>query len=93
VKKAPKHLAELHSTYVEVQSVAKKQHLNLWRYGDITEDDDKEFGMNNETVKAKWNNISLDIFDIAIILILYTLLLLLIGRYHILDKQFILVFS
>jgi staphylococcal nuclease domain-containing protein 1 len=53
VKKAPKHLAELHSTYVEVQSVAKKQHLNLWRYGDITEDDDKEFGMNNETVKAK----------------------------------------
>jgi len=53
VKKAPRHLADLHAKYVEVQNVAKKQHLNLWRYGDITEDDDKEFGMNSEVVKSK----------------------------------------
>lgn len=51
VKKAPKHLSELHEKYLDIQLQAKKQHLNLWRYGDITEDDDKEFGMNNETKK------------------------------------------
>lgn len=51
VKKAPFHLKDVHEKYLELQSAAKKQHLNLWRYGDITEDDDKEFGMNNETAK------------------------------------------
>jgi len=24
---------------------AKKEHLNIWRYGDITADDAKEFGV------------------------------------------------
>lgn len=51
VKKSPRHLSELHTKYLEVQAQAKKQHLNLWRYGDITEDDDNEFGMNNEKSK------------------------------------------
>ena len=48
VKKAPGHLAELHRSYLNVQAQAIKERLNLWRYGDCTEDDDKEFGMNNE---------------------------------------------
>ena len=53
VKKAPNHVKSLHEKYLSSQAKAKKQHLNLWRYGDITEDDDKEFGMNSETVRTK----------------------------------------
>jgi staphylococcal nuclease domain-containing protein 1 len=53
VKKAPNHVKALHEKYLACQAKAKKQHLNLWRYGDITEDDDKEFGMNSEVVKTK----------------------------------------
>lgn len=49
VKKAPKHVNTLHEKYLAAQLKAKNNHLNLWRYGDITEDDDKEFGMNSET--------------------------------------------
>jgi staphylococcal nuclease domain-containing protein 1 len=33
------------SEYKEAQEVAKKSHVNMWRYGDITEDDAKEFGL------------------------------------------------
>lgn len=51
VKKAPNHLKQLHEQYLAAQLKAKKAHLNLWKYGDITEDDDKEFGMRSETVK------------------------------------------
>lgn len=31
--------------YTAAQDEAKKARLNMWRYGDITEDDDKEFGL------------------------------------------------
>jgi hypothetical protein len=32
--------------YRASQDAAKKAHARIWQYGDITEDDDKEFGMN-----------------------------------------------
>lgn len=32
--------------YEEAMEKAKKDHLNIWRYGDITADDAKEFGTN-----------------------------------------------
>jgi len=48
VKKAPAHLNDLHKKYLECQESARKNRLNLWRYGDITEDDDTEFGMRSE---------------------------------------------
>lgn len=31
--------------YLSAQDAAKKAHLGVWQYGDITEDDDKEFGL------------------------------------------------
>lgn len=31
--------------YKAAQDEAKKQHRNIWEYGDITEDDAKEFGI------------------------------------------------
>ncbi|KAK2712557.1 staphylococcal nuclease domain-containing protein 1-like [Artemia franciscana] len=31
--------------YVVAQDMAKKRHLNIWRYGDITDDDAMEFGV------------------------------------------------
>ncbi|XP_060519354.1 staphylococcal nuclease domain-containing protein 1 [Cylas formicarius] len=33
--------------YRQAQDQAKKEHLNIWEYGDITEDDAKEFGLGN----------------------------------------------
>ncbi|XP_071943600.1 staphylococcal nuclease domain-containing protein 1-like [Antedon mediterranea] len=39
-----KRLQKLVEEYIKAQDAAKKSHLNLWRYGDITEDDAKEFG-------------------------------------------------
>nr|CAD7596914.1 unnamed protein product [Timema genevievae] len=33
------------SEYKAAQELAKKNHLNIWEYGDITEDDAKEFGL------------------------------------------------
>jgi len=30
--------------YIEAQEKAKKDRLHMWEYGDITEDDAKEFG-------------------------------------------------
>lgn len=33
--------------YKSSQDTAKKSHLNMWQYGDITEDDAKEFGLGN----------------------------------------------
>lgn len=40
-----KRLQKLLSEYTAAQDEAKKARLNMWRYGDITEDDDKEFGL------------------------------------------------
>ena len=31
--------------YLAAQDSAKKRHLNIWRYGDITDDDANEFGV------------------------------------------------
>ncbi|XP_071476921.1 staphylococcal nuclease domain-containing protein 1-like [Diadema antillarum] len=39
-----KRLAKLVADYAKAQEVARKAHKNLWRYGDITEDDAREFG-------------------------------------------------
>ena len=33
------------SDYLAAQDSAKKRHLNIWRYGDITDDDANEFGV------------------------------------------------
>lgn len=40
-----KRLQSLVSTYRAAQDEAKKKHLNIWQYGDITDDDAHEFGM------------------------------------------------
>ena len=32
------------NSYLESMESAKKNHLNMWEYGDITADDAKEFG-------------------------------------------------
>jgi staphylococcal nuclease domain-containing protein 1 len=37
-------LEKLMKEYDEAMSKAKKNHLNIWRYGDITQDDSREFG-------------------------------------------------
>lgn len=43
--------------YLDAQAKAKKQHLNIWEYGDITEDDAKEFGLGNcKYLSYKLNN-------------------------------------
>ncbi|XP_022111973.1 staphylococcal nuclease domain-containing protein 1-like [Acanthaster planci] len=39
-----KRLQKMVAEYVLAQQSALKAHLNLWRYGDITEDDAREFG-------------------------------------------------
>jgi len=43
-KKGGRKLANLVKEYEEAMSVAKKAHLNIWQYGDITADDAREFG-------------------------------------------------
>jgi len=43
-RKAGRKLASLQKDYMEAQEKAKKAHLNIWRYGDISADDAKEFG-------------------------------------------------
>nr|CAG4638262.1 EOG090X01F7 [Cyclestheria hislopi] len=40
-----KRLQKLVASYLSAQEAAKKRHLNIWRYGDITEDDATEFGL------------------------------------------------
>lgn len=32
--------------YAAAEASARKEHLGIWEYGDITEDDAKEFGRN-----------------------------------------------
>lgn len=41
-----RRLAKLMATYLKAQEKAKQGRLNLWRYGDFTGDDAKEFGFN-----------------------------------------------
>jgi len=43
-RKAGRKLADMQKDYNEAMEKAKKAHLNIWRYGDITADDAKEFG-------------------------------------------------
>jgi len=43
-KRNEKRLSKLLSEYYKEQDKAKKGHLNLWRYGDISADDASEFG-------------------------------------------------
>merc|ERR1719412_176519 len=44
-KKGGRRLAKLVNSYIEAQDSAKKNHLNIWEYGDITVDDAREFGV------------------------------------------------
>jgi len=44
-RKGGRKLAKLLKEYEEAMEKAKKEHLNIWRYGDITADDAKEFGV------------------------------------------------
>ncbi|XP_014242124.1 staphylococcal nuclease domain-containing protein 1 [Cimex lectularius] len=44
-KRRERRLEKIMKEYQEAESRAKKERLNLWVYGDVTEDDDKEFGM------------------------------------------------
>ncbi|XP_046665431.1 staphylococcal nuclease domain-containing protein 1 [Homalodisca vitripennis] len=43
--KRDKRIQKLIQQYTSAQDEAKKGHLGVWQYGDITEDDDKEFGL------------------------------------------------
>ena len=43
-KKGGRRLAKLVTAYQEAMDSAKKSHLNIWEYGDITADDAREFG-------------------------------------------------
>ena len=44
-RKGGRRLAKLVDAYVAAMDKAKKEHLNIWEYGDITEDDAREFGV------------------------------------------------
>merc|ERR1712142_256544 len=45
-KRGGRRVSKLVDSYLEAMSQAKRKHLNIWRYGDITEDDAREFGVN-----------------------------------------------
>ncbi|OXA52850.1 staphylococcal nuclease domain-containing protein 1 [Folsomia candida] len=42
-----RRLQKLVKDFKTAESEAKMKHLNIWQYGDITEDDAREFGMSN----------------------------------------------
>ena len=44
-RKGGRRLAKLVTAYQEAMDAAKKAHLNIWEYGDITRDDAHEFGV------------------------------------------------
>jgi staphylococcal nuclease domain-containing protein 1 len=44
-KKGGRKLAKLVDSYRDAMESAKKNHLNIWEYGDITADDAREFGV------------------------------------------------
>ncbi len=46
-KKGGRRMAKMVSQYLDAMEKAKKGHLNIWEYGDITVDDAKEFGVSN----------------------------------------------
>ncbi|KXJ26379.1 hypothetical protein AC249_AIPGENE11598 [Exaiptasia diaphana] len=43
-KRREKRLLKIMEEYQKSQDAARKARLNLWRYGDFTEDDAREFG-------------------------------------------------
>ena len=43
-RKGGRKLAKLVDSYRDAMESAKKNHLNIWEYGDITADDAREFG-------------------------------------------------
>ena len=43
-RKGGRKFAKMLSDYNEAMAKAKRDHLAIWQYGDITEDDAKEFG-------------------------------------------------
>ncbi|XP_054275181.1 staphylococcal nuclease domain-containing protein 1-like [Macrosteles quadrilineatus] len=43
--KRDRRIQKLLQQYTKAQDEAKKAHIGVWQYGDITEDDDKEFGL------------------------------------------------
>ena len=43
-RKGGRKLAKLVKDYEDVMARAKKNHLNIWQFGDITQSDAKEFG-------------------------------------------------
>ncbi len=47
-KKGGRRLAKLVTAYNEAMDVAKKAHLNIWEYGDISQDDAREFGVGKK---------------------------------------------
>merc|ERR1711884_636599 len=44
-KKGGRKFAKMMKDYDDAMQKAEKHHLNIWRYGDITDDDAKEFGV------------------------------------------------
>jgi len=44
-KRGGRRVAKLVDAYQEAMAQAKKEHINIWQYGDITEDDAREFGV------------------------------------------------
>ena len=43
-KKGGRRLAKMVNSYIEAQDSAKRNHLNIWEYGDITGEEAREFG-------------------------------------------------
>ena len=43
-------MAKLISSYQDAMDKAKREHLNIWEYGDITADDAKEFGAGRSVI-------------------------------------------
>merc|ERR1712156_347010 len=43
-KKGGRRLAKMVNAYIEAQDSAKRNHLNIWEYGDITGEEAREFG-------------------------------------------------
>jgi len=44
-KQRGKRFEEILNSYSETEAEARRKRLNIWEYGDVREDDDKEFGM------------------------------------------------
>merc|ERR1712183_631536 len=55
-KKGGRKLAKLVKEYEDAMGRAKKNHLNIWQYGDITQDDAREFGAAVKPVRWETEN-------------------------------------